>query len=82
MLIVCADIAPLPLRKTLGITGLMFQLAVDAVVYAHGDAAGKAACVELRNVLRAVAGVSPASYFGGVCEEGVSAHRPQAAGNL
>ncbi|KAK1868211.1 hypothetical protein I4F81_010705 [Pyropia yezoensis] len=68
MLVDCADIAPLPLHLTLGITVWMLQLAVEAVVYAHGDAAGEAFCVQLGDLLRAVAGVSPAPYFGGAFE--------------
>lgn len=49
-------------------------LAVEAVVYSQGEAAGENFCLKLGELLRTVAGVKPAPYFGGAFE-GKECHR-------
>ena len=68
MVLAACDIAPMPLHLTLGITVALLQLAVEAVTFSFGEAAGLTFCSSMGEILRLDAGVSPASYFGGTFE--------------
>ena len=74
MVLAACDIAPMPLHLTLGITVALLQLAVEAVTFSFGEAAGLTFCSSMGEILRRDAGVSDASYFGGIFE-GRKGHR-------
>lgn len=56
------------MHHTMGIAVWILQLAVETVVYVDGNAARQTSCVQLDDLLRAVAVVTPASHFGGAFE--------------
>jgi len=64
----------MPLHLTLGFSVALLQLAVEAVTFSFGGAAGLTFCASMGEILRRDAGVSPASYFGGTFE-GRECHR-------
>ena len=69
-----ADIAPMVLHITLGITARLLSLAVETFVAEMGEAGAGDFCAALSSLLREEAGVAPAPYFGGVLE-GAECHR-------
>ncbi|OSX80256.1 hypothetical protein BU14_0056s0039 [Porphyra umbilicalis] len=69
-----ADIAPMVLHITLGITARLLSLAVVPFVAEMGEDGAGDFCAALSSLLREEAGVAPAPYFGGVFE-GAECHR-------
>ena len=61
-------ISPMPLHLTLGITGGLLRLGIDAMYFHHGPAPAGANGVNLAFALRFAVGVAPEPYFGGAFE--------------
>ena len=60
-----ADIAPMSLHITLGVTGWLIYLGVEAVVADRGSAEAAAYAAAIAGTLRDDVGVSPAPFWGG-----------------
>jgi len=63
-----SNISPMPLHLTLGITGGLLRLGIEAVYFHHGQARARAYAVDLALGLPFVVGVAPRPYFGGAFE--------------
>ena len=63
-----SHISPMPLHLTLGITGGLLRLGIDAMYFHHGPARAGAYGVNLALALRFAVGVAPEPYFGGAFE--------------
>jgi len=74
MVLAAWDIAPMPLHLSLGMSVALLQLAVEAVKFYFGEGTGLTFFAYVAEVLRQVAGVAPAAYFGGTFE-GRECHR-------
>jgi len=58
----------MPLHLTLGVTGAILRLGIEAVYFHHGPARARAYETNLALALRFSVGVTPKPYFGGAFE--------------
>jgi len=61
-------VSPMPLHLTLGITGSLLRLGIEAVFFNAGPAQASAYAMKLSMTLRFGVGVTPKPYFGGAFE--------------
>jgi len=63
-----SHISPMPLHLTLGVTGAILRLGIEAVYFHHGPARASAYAMNLTLALRFAVGATPKPYFGGAFE--------------
>lgn len=74
MVFTFADVAPMPLHLTLGLTMALLHLAVEAVTFSHREDATLAFYTSMEEILKQESGVCPGPYLGGTLE-GRECHR-------
>ena len=68
LIIGLTQVSPMPLHLTLGITGSLLRLGIEAVFFNEGPAQASAYAMNLSMTLRFGVGVTPKLYFGGAFE--------------